>query len=190
VFKGVAVVRIMRRLLRGRDTHVNLEPLSPDGAAGLGPLVGIISALNYCVCLMAVFVMFVLLLDSRSFTMPIIQLAPAIIIYPAFAGYLLLVPLLEAHRSLVARKTAILEALSQAFQTASQGVFSGKLGEEGIALEATQRLETIERLHRIASRLPEWPFNTKIAGRFIATAALPLVLSVLVEVLKQPLGLV
>lgn len=176
--KSFVVVRSIRKLF----THeVVLQPLHPDGCGGLRSLGDISLAINYMVGIVAVYLS-VLVFSGYPVRDSPVFLA-ILVAYAAGAGYLFFSPLSGAHDLMETEKRDILYGLNREFQT-TYARLSSNLNEEGIALRDAQKIESLERLHRIASRMPVWPMDTRILGQFMAVVAIPLIMGLITESIK------
>lgn len=172
--KGFVIVARMRRLFEHR---VVLQPLHPDGCGGLRALGGISLALNYFVSLVAAYISVLAFVTRTPVAHPLF--VPIVLAYFGIACYFFFVPLARAHDLMEREKNLILSALNKEFQQ-SYNRISSELSRHGISLADAQKIEVLERLYRIASRMPVWPMDTRIVVQFLGTVALPLLVGVTV----------
>jgi len=173
------IATVMRRLFSDR---VRLQPLHPDGCGGLRSLGDISLTMNYGVCLLAVYISNIIYIGGALEKQPLL-----ILILPAFAvvaAYLFFAPLSKAHDIMLQAKERTLSALNSEFQNTYLKV-SARLPEYGIPLEDAQKIEALERLHSIASRMPVWPMDLRIFTQFLIAIALPVLVGVAVESLAR-----
>jgi hypothetical protein len=185
LLKGTAAVLEMRRLFGMKNHKVVLQPLHPDGCGGLRPLGSISMAINYFVCLIAVYLSVLAFVRSASLTSRTIDFPlfiPMVIGFAILAVFLFFVPLSRAHEIMRNEKDTSLHVLSMEFQKTYHRV-AKNLAEVGIPLEDAQKIASIERLYRIASRMPVWPIDIRIIVQFIAVVATPLAIGIASEVI-------
>ena len=176
MLKGVRIVIEIRRLFR---YPVNPQPLHPDGCGGLLPLGRISIALNYFVSLIAVYIGVEAVGQKAPVDHPLF--IPVIVTFALVAVPLFFAPLAKAHKAMSDQRTQILQVLNDEFQMTYSRV-EGALQEKGIPLADAQKIESLERLYRIASRMPVWPIDMRVLAQFFLAVCLPLILSLLVEV--------
>ena len=104
--------------------------------------------------------------------------------YCLTASYVFFVPLAGAHDLMATEKRRILSALNAGFQDTYSRIASC-IDQHGIALGDAQKIESLERLHRIAARMPVWPMDTRIVGQFVGIIAAPLVVALAVEAMMR-----
>ncbi len=178
-FKAIVVARAIRWCFQ---QDITLQPLHPDGCGGLRSLGGISLAMNYMIGIIAAYLSVLAFMDSSPLRNPLFLVM--ILAYCLIAAYLFFVPLTDAHDLMFREKRDILSALNREFQETYARV-SADLPMEGISLKDAQKIDALERLHRIASRMPVWPMDTRIVGQFFLVIAIPIVVGVTIESLKQ-----
>ncbi len=178
LLKSIFVAQAMRRCFKN---EVLLQPLHPDGCGGLRSLGDISLSINSLVGIVAVYLSVIAFSDFSPLQNPIFFVV--VICYGLIATYLFFVPLAGAHDLMDRKKSEVLHALNREFQSTYVKVSASQFSE-GISLQDAQKIESLERLYRIASRMPVWPIDTRIIGQFVAVVAIPLIIGLVIESLK------
>jgi len=174
LLKGVVAVRRMRAIFQ---MNVVLQPLHPDGCGGLRYLGDMSIALNYFLGLIALFIWL------KAFQTDLTTNVWFIVMMTAFAPlalYLFAAPLAGAHDLMAREKAGILRELNLDFQRTYDEVRAGLQGT-GIPLDSAQKLQALDHLHRVASRMPVWPYDIRIAMQLVGTIVVPPVTAYAVE---------
>lgn len=166
IFKSILVVRAMRRVFSHR---IALQPLHPDGCGGLRGLGDIAMSLNYFLALIALFIWLKGFFAASLLTY---WFAPIMGLFGVVAIYLFVAPLSKAHDQMKAEKLAILTALNRDFQNTYRAVRKS-LDEDGLSLEAAQKLRALEHLHQVAARMPVWPYDIRIFAQLVGAIVVP-----------------
>lgn len=176
--KSFVIVRAIRDCFKQK---IMLQPLHPDGCGGLRSLGNISLAINYLVGLIAVYLSILAFLEFSPLDNPVFFIV--LVTYFVIAGYLFFVPLADAHDLMEREKSEVLFVLNREFQSTYTKAVA-RLPAEGLTLEDAQKIESLERLHGIASRMPVWPMDTRIVGQFLGVVAVPLIVGLFIELAK------
>jgi hypothetical protein len=192
LLRGFATVQQIRCVFDGSyGKRIVLQPLHPDGCGGLKRLGAISVALNSFLCLLAVYFSVLAFAKSAEQTAQPSDypfFIPMVIGFVLLSIYLFLAPLSRAHDVMEQEKTKILSALNAEFQK-SYRVITSQIEAEGIHLEDAQKIESIERLYRIANKMPVWPMDAGILRQLGITITVPLLLGLVTELInRQVLG--
>ncbi len=178
VFKSAVVVQGIKSIL---SHSLRIQPLHPDGCGGIAHLGKISLSINYFVSLIGLHVLIIGVMGTQPFENPVFL--GSILGYTIFSTYVFFVPLSYAHDAMKKEKLNVLGVLNDEFQTTYLRVAEG-LPTLGIQLEDAQKIESLERLHRIASSMPVWPLNTRVLGNFTISVFMPVAGALAVELLK------
>ena len=186
----LSVIRIIIALVFSNwlfhDFSMKINPLHPDGYAGLGVLGSLLIISSVMMVAMAIAAMVMnssFLLDNSN----IYSRAEAILLallYLMLAPSLLVGWILLPHHVMQEARDAVLQPLANEFQSALVDT-SPKGKEDAAALKAeTDRLEELKRRYELIQQTyPTWPLAIESVRRLAATITLPALLPILLPLL-------
>lgn len=166
--------------------RVDVKVLHPDGAGGLAPLgafsvkVGYLIGVYGVASLAAIWSHSAYLLRGYSLG-PKIEPAVAsmIVVYLVVAPIVFFAPIGSAHSAMRAAKDKFLLSVSDQFE-ADRSKLMDALGKDSDELRSSiEKIEQLEKIHRLASNFPVWPFNTASLLRFFSSTLSPLLLALI-----------
>jgi len=168
----ISIVRIIRDFC---TLKLDLQPLHPDGAAGLKPLTNITFRMNLILLTVAGFpVWYALFTLTSPFDSTLILVMTGL---TSMSIIVFIFPLLKSHKIMLDKKSETLQKLSIKYQEANE-IFEGSLEKEGLFLhkEASETMDQLQKKYDQVKKMPLWPFNLNYFLRIIATIGLPIVL--------------
>jgi len=186
LWRGVVLAWGLNEFFNKRDFAIKLEPLHPDGCAGLSRINDIATLLNLTLFLLGIY------LSLKVVDKIIIQDSSlwADIGNPfMLAGYIILAPLLffsplaAAHRRLMEAKESFLRPLSKQCEQLFRELSDAKSDDRGYA--AARALQELARVRdSFRKEIPAWPFDFKSLQGFagaIVVPILPIIMSLLTQ---------
>ena len=96
----------------------------------------------------------------------------SMIVYFLMAPVLFFAPLIQAHSLMRKAKGALLAEVAEQFDLEYRKLLDG-LRHDVLDPNEFTRVETIQKIYKIAEDAPEWPLDLGILSRFVAATVLP-----------------
>ena len=185
VFRLVLNARLFRKSLK----NVAVHPLHPDQAGGLRSLGRYALSTTYIIALAG---SIAALAEYIAFTRGDTEYAyffhGAILLYLLLTPAIFFAPLSGAHAAMRNAKEDLLVQISDQFNTDYRKVSSVLSGTAEELDENIEKVEQLQRLHKLTTTFPVWPYNFSTLRRFIITMSSPLItiiLSIMIDALIQ-----
>ena len=189
IYRLFVIVVTLKRLFNVviATDSLNLQPMHPDNAGGLGRLGSM--ALNFNIAILLTMVITASLYYTHGYNEP---LACGIFVQFLLLPVIFFLPLLQVHRAMKVKRESLLIEISKYYKCVSD-VLVQKIGKAGI--ESADKYDTIKKeyeeeanlksLYRSLEAIPTWPFDMRTIIRFFTglLAALLWLIKVLKEIL-------
>jgi len=162
--------------------HLDVQPLNPDGAGGLGELGRLSGRLNTGFLVMSVLAMIAGLHVSNNLNFSAAVGVFSVIAYFVGCSVLYFGPLLPAHKAMKQSRLALLEDINQRFTAVNNEVMAEIRSHHYSDPEKVSELERIRYLYGLVRGMPTYPFNVENLRMFFASLASPFVFSLLLKV--------
>lgn len=187
IYRLFVIVMTLNRLFRlVIDTDsLNLQPMHPDNAGGLGGLGKM--ALNFNIAILLTMAISATLYYTHGYNIP---LSYGIIVQFLLLPVVFFLPLLQAHKAMRLKKESLLLEISRHYKHMSD-ILMQKIAKDGKDLvdkydkvkEEYEEESQLRALYKSLETIPTWPFDTRTIMQFTSTFLLP-VLIWLINVLK------
>ncbi|MBI5304311.1 MAG: ABC transporter ATP-binding protein [Chloroflexi bacterium] len=188
VLRSVIVILWFNRLFQ--EFPVNIKPLHKDGAGGLAPLGNFSVKIGYLVSIYGIASAVTVLTQSYLATgqLGTVILNPPLVMM--LGAYLILSPLVFfapisiAHAAMDRAKHALVSRIANQFESDLAALHAAL---DTNAEELKQRLDKIEqlqRVHKLVMRFPAWPFNTDNLIHFLSSVLSPVAIAIIPAVIN------
>lgn len=172
IWHVITIVIILRDFC---TLKLELNPLHPDGAAGLKPVTRITYRMNLLMLMcMSLPILFGFLDASSAFDSALVM---SVIVATSLSIIVFVFPLTKAHRLMDERKRETLHTLSLKYQEMNE-LLMGDLSKKGYTFnkKAAETLDQIQKMYDQVKKMPVWPFNLNYFLRILATIIFPVLL--------------
>ncbi|MDY0354895.1 MAG: hypothetical protein RBR19_03375 [Sedimentisphaerales bacterium] len=184
IVRIIATFFVLRKFFR---FPVSVQPLHPDACGGLSPLGALSRRLNRGTFFFGIISVLGVISNIRDYSLSLIHpIALAIIlayIVAAFIAFFL--PLFAAHRRMKDAKYETVSTINQRFQQVNQELLGEIRSARRISESRIAELESLRKVHEIASRMPVYPFNATTISSFLGTLLTPFLILVLDKMLDM-----
>jgi len=180
IYRLFVIIIILNRVFRlVIDTDsLNLQPMHPDNAGGLGKLGRM--ALNFNIAILLTMAISAALYYTHGYNLPLV--------YGMIVQFLLLpivffLPLLRAHKAMKLKKESLLLEISKHYKRVSDTLIQ-KIVKDDIS--SVNKYDTIKEeykeeyqlreLYKSLENIPTWPFDLRTIAQFTSTFLLPAVI--------------
>jgi hypothetical protein len=154
---------------------LDLQPMHPDNAGGLGKLGKM--ALNFNIAILLTMAVSATLYYTHGYNTP---LECGIVVQFLLLPVVFFLPLLQVHKAMKIKKESLLLEISKHYKSVSN-ILIQKIAKDG--REFADKYDTVEEeyeeesklrvLYRSLETIPTWPFDTRTIIHFISTILLP-----------------
>jgi hypothetical protein len=179
----VIVITLNRLFHLVIDTDsLDLQPMHPDNAGGLGCLGKM--AWNFNIAILVTVVIPVALYYTHGKNLPLVG---GIIVQLIVLPVVFFLPLLQVHRAMKIKKESLLLDISNHYKCVSD-VLVQKIAKDDKVKEEYEEEAKLRTLYRSLEAIPTWPFDMRTFMRFTSTFLLPVFLPALVWLVKKLIG--
>lgn len=183
IFRTVSNAKFFREILR----NVTLNPLHPDRAGGLRKLGQYALSTTYPIALAGVIAViseyFAYLNDTLATSY---YLHVILILYIPFSLLTFFAPLSAAHDAMIKAKERLILKISYQFNMDFSLTFN-ELTQPAKALKDNiEKIEQLQRLHKLAETFPVWPFDIQTIRKFLIAISSPIT-SIIIAIIIQKL---
>lgn len=171
-----------------RRFHILVNPLHPDGSAGLRPVGHMLSNSIVVATVFGVAVGAMIILKQAEGAQPFTRAET----WAGIGMYLVGLPALfigwlwAPHEAMLAAREAVLTPLADEYQRMIPGASPSAQDTAGTIKDSTDRLAEIKRQYDLLrDTYPVWPIHGSVLSRLVATALLPVVTSLVPAFLGQ-----
>jgi hypothetical protein len=172
----VVVITLNRLFCLVTDTDsLDLQPMHPDNAGGLGRLGRM--ALNFNVAMLLTMAISAALYCTHGYNTP---LACGIVVQFLLLPVVFFLPLLQVHTAMRIKKESLLLEISKHYKCVSDVLVQkiAKNDREGVekygkVKEEYEEESKLRELYRSLEAIPTWPFDTRTIIQFTSTILLP-----------------
>jgi len=172
----VVVITLTRLFCVVTDTDsLDLQPMHPDNAGGLGALGRM--ALNFNIAMLLTMAISAALFHTHGYNTP---LACGIGVQFLLLPVVFFLPLLQVHTAMRVRKESLLLEISKHYKCLSDVLVQkiAKDDKEGVdkydkVKEEYEEESKLRELYRSLEAIPTWPFDTRTIMQFTSTILLP-----------------
>lgn len=152
---------------------IAVQPMHPDGAAGLRPVGRLSIAVNYFLALILMFFTLMLVFDPFSREQPLYVVLCAV--FYLLAPVLMVLSLSRANKTMTAKKEAEIARLQLTFKHYYSELSKGSRTEI-YSIKNADGIASVYRLYEIVDRMPVWPFDIRNTARFVTSILIPLII--------------
>ncbi len=190
---GISVIRIVLALIFTNWLFyrfpLQVKPLHPDGAGGLGAMGHLLWA-SVGVMLWEVLLLVASALSRNLIWLSLSEMILLGAIYIALTPALLIGWLLFPHYMMVKARNEMLQPLTDAYQQAFMQSLSSNDFDTRNLVSETRRLTILkQRYDLVHDTFPIWPLETAALSRIGVTVVLPLLLPIITSLITPPLHL-
>lgn len=184
VLRLIATFIVLRRFFRFK---ANIHALNPDGCGGLSPLGSLSMSLNFGVFMFGIICVLGIISNMKSFDTPLYHWLNLLIIGGYFAGATIafFLPLWAAHTRMKTEKNSTLGIISRNFQAMNDNVMHRLTSNAIVDKTDYEGLESLRQMHKAASKMPIFPFNTKTVSSFAGSVLTPVLIFVVEQMLSK-----
>jgi len=181
ILRLIQNARLFKKLLK----DVVLHPLHPDKAGGLRPLGRYALATTYIIAFGGSVTALGEYIWLKSADLP-----DAYFFHAALGLYLILAPLVffaplsGAHEAMRKAKDNLIQQLSKQFNKDYSKAYDEIENSAGTLKDNIEKIEQLQRLHKLTSEFPVWPFDFDTLRKFFITISSPIftiIFSVIVD---------
>ena len=182
ILRLILNARLFRKMLH----DVNLHPLHPDRAGGLGPLGKYALTTTYLIALGG---SVVALAEYTWFING--QFDDAYFFHVAFILYLILAPLsffaplVGAHNAMLVAKEKQIHKISKQFNQDFSRAYDQLERSADALKDNIEKIEQLQKLHKLTSEFPIWPYDFDTLRRFTLTMLTPIFTIIITMVLER-----
>jgi len=181
---SVVVITLNRLFHLVIDTDsLDLQPMHPDNAGGLGRLGKM--ALNFNITIFLTMAISAALYYTHGYNTP---LARGIVVQFLLLPIVFFLPLLQVHRAMKIKKESLLLDISKHYKCVSD-VLVQKIAKDDKVKEEYEEESKLRTLYKSLEAIPTWPFDMHTIMQFTSTFLLPVFLPALVWLVKKLIGL-
>ncbi|MBW8000549.1 MAG: hypothetical protein FVQ80_00820 [Planctomycetes bacterium] len=164
----VVVITLNRLFRMVIDTDsLDLQPMHPDNAGGLGELGRM--ALNFNITILLTMAITITLYYTHGHNTP---LTCGIIVQFLLLPVVFFLPLLQVHRAMRIKKESLLLEISKHYKCVSD-VLVQKIAKDDKVKEEYEEESNLRALYKSLEDIPTWPFDTRTIMQFTSTILLP-----------------
>jgi hypothetical protein len=185
LFAVVITVNRLFRLMLDTDS-LDLQPMHPDNAGGLGRLGKM--ALRFNVAMLLTMVISTTLYYTHGYNRP---LACGIVLQFFLLPTVFFLPLLQVHKAMRIKRESLLLEISKRYKLVSEVLVQTIARDEAVCADKYDKVKEpyeeesrLKALYRSLEAIPTWPFDTRTILQFASTTLVPALLW-LVEVLRS-----
>lgn len=168
LLKGVATTRAIRWIFR---SDIILQPIHPDRCGGLQPLGAISGSLNVFLALLTSYITVLVEIEGIPLSHP--GFLTSVLIFLLLATYLFIAPIAGIHVRMKEMRRGIQISLNREFQQCFQQVYQNLSQRTEVHIDSLHRLDTLEKLNRVAAKIPVWPIDMETVLKFFAVVGVP-----------------
>lgn len=191
ITRGIISILWFNHLFKSFD--INIRILHPDGAGGLSPLgkfsvkIGYLLGIYGIASVAATFSESYVLTTRFSGLIFSPALLPLLITYLVMAPIAFFAPIGAARAAMKKAKNNLLLEISDQLDSDKEKLLSLLHSKPAGLKQGIEKIEQIQKIHKIVSGFPVWPFNADNLVRFFTSVSSPVILgllSLLLDVLK------
>ncbi len=177
LFVIVVTLRRLFQLVIDTDS-LDLQPMHPDNAAGLGRLGSM--ALNFNIAILLTMAISATLYYTHGYNTP---LACGMVVQFLLLPVVFFIPLLQVHRAMRIKRESLLLEISKHYKCVSD-VLVKKIAEDGRELvgeydkvkKEYEEESNVRALYESLEAIPTWPFDMRTIVQFTSTMLLPVLM--------------
>jgi hypothetical protein len=169
-----------------KEFKVDVRVLHPDGAGGLSPLGSFSIKVGYLIGIFGMAAVATIwshtsyLLSGQT---PGFNLEPAtfllIALYILFAPIVFFAPIGSAHTAMQKAKEDFILSIADQFEVDFAKIQSAISRDTKKLASSIEKIEQLQKIHKIATSFPVWPFNIANVIRFFSSTLSPLLLALI-----------
>jgi len=164
------------------DLTVKIAPLHPDRAGGLRILGDYVLSTGLIIGVLGLYFGMGFLRRELNPLVITAEFYILLVIYFLLAPLFFFLPLLQVHRRMNEAKKVLLIEIAQQFDIEYRKLLDG-LKRDQVDSNHVLRVETIQKIYKIAEGSPEWPFNLEIVSKYTAAIVLPVLIPGIAELI-------
>lgn len=187
---ALAVLRVIATsfiLIKFFKFTPDVQPLHPDSSGGLSPLGKLSSTLNLGTLLYGIFSVIGIYANSQNYNYPINAPVNVLIMVVYMLGALVIFffPLLAAHHCMRESKYNTIQIINDRFEAENKNLIQSIRENKIPKKEQIEKIETLQKIHNIAAKMPVYPFNTETITYFLGSILIPVSLYILTSVIEK-----
>lgn len=176
LYKSLITIWGLQKIL---EYNIDVQPMHPDGAGGLGPIGDLSAALSYFAALIVMFISILIVCDPAA-SGNVVFVAIICVLY-VIAPFIPFLSLSKANKKMQMKKTAVLNALNVTFQDQYRRLTKTVNGS-GYDIDNADEILAVNELYHIVEAMPVWPFDLKTLRRVVSSIVVPLVIFIINQI--------